>query len=102
MKWYERPEILSYIIDCYAGVDGKKRQFIWEEDGDILIGNSRAFTDHVSQRFHLSKTATAWSSVHEALRALGEVVVYHRPRCRELGGRFHNQLPEKHVIKRKE
>ena len=102
MKWVERPDILSYIIDCYAGVDGNKRQFIWEEvSGDVVIGNARAFTDHVSERFGLGKANTAWTNVHEALRALGEVVHLKAPRARVLGGKFRNQEPETRIIKKR-
>lgn len=102
MKWFEKSEVLSYIIECYAGVDGRKRQFIWEEpDGTIVIGNSRAFTDHVSVKFSLEKTPTAWSGIHSALRELGEVVGPYSPRTHERGGKFKNQEPEVRVLKRR-
>lgn len=102
MKWTEKPPVLSYIIDCYAGVDGKKRQFIWEEkNGDVVIGNTRAFTDHIAERFSLKLTKTDWSAVHEVLRALGEVVHPYTPRAHVRGGRFKNQEPEIHILHRK-
>ena len=103
MKWAEKPEVLSYIVDCYQGVDGKKRQFIWEADnGDIVIGNARAFTDHVSTKFNLGKTATSWVEVHHVLRALGEIAQIHRPRTTIRGGKFRNQEPEVRILRRKE
>jgi len=101
MRWFEQPKVLSYLIDSYSGIDHGKRQFIWEEpNGDIVIGNSRAFTDHVSIRFNLGKTNTAWAGIHEALRALGEIVHLKQPRARILGKKFHNQEPEIRIIKR--
>lgn len=99
MKWYEKPEVLSYIIDCYQGVDGGKRQFIWETpEGDVVIGNVRAFTDHVSEKFSLGLTSTEWSAVHEAMRMLGEVVHGYSPRTQVRGGKFKNQEPEVRVL----
>lgn len=104
MKWTERPDVLSYIVDCYAGTEKargtRKRQFIWEdEDGDIVIGNSRAFTDHVSHRFSIPLTSTSWAAIHNTLHALGEVVHEMKPRSGVRGGRFKNQEPETRVIK---
>lgn len=103
MKWWERPEIVDYIIDCYEGTDGSKRQFMWEEpNGDIVIGNSRAFTDHLSQKFKLEIANTSWSGTHMALRSLGEKVHPYSPRVNKHGAKFHNQLPEVRVVKRAE
>jgi len=102
MRWFEQPAVLSYIIDCYAGVEGVKRQFIWEEpNGDVVIGNTRAFTDHVSARFSLGRTSTSWTDIHEVLRALGEIVHLKAPRARILGKKFHNQEPEIRILKKK-
>jgi hypothetical protein len=54
MRWFEKPEILDYIVEAYQGLDGRKRQFLWEEtNGDLVIGNSRAFADHLSEKFGL-------------------------------------------------
>jgi hypothetical protein len=99
MKWFEHKDVLSYIIDSYAGVDGRKRQFIWEEKGEILIGNSRAFTDHLNEKFDLHRTNTSWVALHAVLRALGEVVNGYTPRSHVRGGKFKNQEPEVHVLK---
>ena len=102
MRWFERPEVLSYIIDAYQGMDGAKRQWAWEEEnGDVVIGNARAFADHLSQRFHLELTDTAWSGLHEAMRMLGEVAKAYSPRARSRGGKFRNQQPEVRVITRR-
>lgn len=102
MRWYERPEILAYLVNSYAGLEGRKRQFIWEQDGNIVIGNSRAFADHLSQKFGLNLSDRAWMAVHEALRALGEVVELHSKHVRGQGKKFRNQQPEVRVIRKKE
>jgi hypothetical protein len=104
MRWYEKPEVLDYIVNSYAGVDHGKRQFIWEdlETKDLLIGNSRAFTDHLSNKFNLDLTSTGWSAVHEALRMLGEVTHEYAPRVNKRGAKFKNQQPETHILKRRE
>lgn len=103
MRWYEKPEVLDYIVASYAGVEDGKRQFVWEElSGDIVIGNARAFTDHVSAKFGLDLEPTSWSGVHEAMRLLGEVARAYSPRANLRGTRFKNQEPEVRVIKRKE
>lgn len=106
MRWFEKPEVLDYIINSYAGIDvvnGKsKRQFLWEdENGDTVIGNTRAFTDHLSKKFTLGLTSTEWASLHEAMRALGEVAHVYSPRVNKPGNKFKNQEPEVHVIRRK-
>lgn len=102
MRWYEKPEVLSYIVSAYAGVDKGKRQFIWEDaDGNVLIGNTRAFTDHLAVRFNLSRTETSWTAIHELMRALGEVARTYTARSQKLGKKFVNQLPVTRVIKRR-
>ena len=106
MRWYEKPPVLDYIVSCYAGVDQEngrvRRQFIWEtNDGDLVIGNSRAFSEHLSQRFGLELKKTAWMCIHELLRALGEVAQTHSPRMHHPGRKFKNQQPRLHVLRRK-
>jgi len=98
MKWFELKEVLSYIVDCYVGAEpdrsqrAVKRQFIWEEpNGDLVIGNTRAFSDHLTAKFGLP-TPTAWMGVHEALSAMGEVLFERAPNFKK---------PEVKVIKRK-
>jgi len=108
MKWFEQKEVLSYIVDCYAGAEpdrsqrAVKRQFIWEEpNGDLVIGNTRAFGDHLTAKFGLHSTPTAWMGVHEALRAMGEVLFERAPNAHHPGKKFKNQQPEIRIIKRK-
>ena len=103
MQWFERPEVLDYLVRSYAGLDKGKRQFIWEdENGDVVIGNTRAFTDHLSRQFQIPLTSTSWSKVHEALRELGEVAREYTPRSNSLGKHFVNQEPIVRVIRKKE
>jgi hypothetical protein len=102
-RWYERPAVLDYIVEAYQGTEEHgKRQFVWEDPatGDVLIGNSRAFTDHLAARFGLDLTATSWSGLHEAMRMLGEVAKPYTARSAHRGQRFHNQAPEARVIRR--
>lgn len=104
MRWFEKPEVLSYIIDSYQGTDERgKRQFVWEDpaSGDVMIGNSRAFTDHLSEKFGLRLTATSWSGLHEAMRMLGEIAKTYSARSAKRGQRFRNQPPEARVLIRK-
>lgn len=107
-RWYEREDVLAYIIDSYAGVGASphgnpRREFMWEDPatGDVLLGNARAFADHVSERFALGLRSTAWSGLHEVLRRLGEAVGTYTPRARVRGGRFTNQEPDVRVVRRK-
>lgn len=105
MRWFEKPEVLSYIVECYAGVEtiGRRRvrQFVWEDaDRNVVIGNPRAFVDHLSDKFELDLSTTSWSGLHEALRAMGEVAKAYSPRARERGGKFRNQELEVRVLKR--
>lgn len=108
MKWYEEPKLLSYLIDCYVGTErsesGKeKRQFIWDaENGDLVIGNSKAFTDHLRKKFGLHESKGAWVGIHEVLRALGEVVQIHSQKKEIQGTRFKYPLPEIRILKKKE
>ena len=101
MKWFEKPEVLDYIVSAYQGTDAGKRQFVWEDEaGDVVIGNARAFTDHVSRKFELGLESTSWSGLHEVMRMLGEVVHPYSPRVRTKGGKFKNQEPEVRVLSR--
>lgn len=101
-RWFERADVVDYVIDCYAGVDGprKRRAFVWEEGGDVLTGNSRAFCDHLARRFEMPECATRWACVHELLRSLGEVAHAYGPRVRVRGQKFKNQEPEIRVLRR--
>src|SRR5262245_1109599 len=102
VRWYEKSEIVDYVIECYAGVDAGRRQFIWEEpNGDIVIGNARAFTDHVGEKFGVAVTPTAWMRVHDVLRALGEIVHAAKHDGSRVGKKFKNQEPHSHVLRRK-
>lgn len=101
MRWFERSDVLGYIVNCYQGTEGRKRQFVWEEpNGDIVIGNTRAFGDHLNTRFNLELTPTSWMAIHEALRAMGEVLHEYSPRTHVRGQRFKNQVPEVRILKR--
>jgi hypothetical protein len=76
--WLHRPEILDYVIESYAGLDespngrGKRRVFVWEKDGEILMGNCEAFVLHLREKFDLVICISATSALHALLRDLGE------------------------------
>lgn len=93
-------DIVAYVCDCYAGVEGRKRQFIWvDEKKDVVIGNCRAFGDHVAVKFGLDANPTFWMHIHALLRALGEVVQVHAAHSRKRGKKFKNQEPEVRVLR---
>ena len=103
MKWFERDAVVDYIIDCYAGVEQGgghvKRRFIWEQEGDVVLGNARAFGDHLSEKFELGSSKTLWMGVHKALRSLGELAQCQGHKEKHLGRRFVNQEPEVHILR---
>jgi hypothetical protein len=84
-KWTHRPDIISYVCDCYAGTEPgvaggpKRRVWLWEEAGLIMMGNTQAFYEHLCQRFELLPSKTGAASLHTMLRDLGEVVQPHKP-----------------------
>jgi hypothetical protein len=80
--WARRPEILDYVIECYAGtekVEGgrARRVYLWEDGPDIKMGNTEAFAQHLCKRFDLLRVHT--SDLHNLLRQMGEVIQKHRP-----------------------
>lgn len=82
-KWTLRPDVISYIIDAYAGTDEvpdskrKRRVFIWEDGDEIKMGNCEAFAIHLEAKFELIRVQP--SDLHAMLRELGEVVQAHKP-----------------------
>jgi hypothetical protein len=101
VRWFDQSDVLSHLIESYAGVENGKRQFIWEQpNGDVVLGNARAFADHLEERFGLPSSPGRWTQLHMALRELGEAVKsiqYHGTRR---GQHFKNQEPELRVIRR--
>ena len=99
MRWFERSETLDYIVASYAGVEAGKRQFIWEQpNGDIVLGNTRAFADHAEAHFKLPAAPSRWTEVHKVLRELGETIKEIKRHPRNHGRPFHNQEPEVRVL----
>ncbi len=81
--WVRRPEIVDYVVECYAGAEAKpegkgrphgRRVFLWEEDGHVYMGNVEAFLLHLKARFDLVLCATATTAIHALLRELGETL----------------------------
>jgi len=83
-RWAQRDDIISYIVDCYAGTEPKgdhgqarRRVYLWEDPrtGDVMMGNTEAFAEHLRERFDLLQDMrTIAQAVHKLLRELGEVL----------------------------
>ncbi len=111
-KWLTSEEILFYIIDSYAGTElprsgrGRSRRvFLWEEDGVLKMGNTEAFLEHVSRRFHRHLKSHYASAIHQTLRELGEATVSHTthetPRADSpRRGQFTQPAPDAWVVSR--
>lgn len=103
-RWIFRPEILDYIIDSYAGVEGRRRVFIWEDGDAIKMGNAEAFALHLADRFELLPDTGRASQIHGLLRELGEKVnSYPEKRSKPTPGvgTFSQPEPEEWVIAKK-
>jgi hypothetical protein len=80
MGIFDREEVLDYIIDSYAGTEphpksGRERRlYLWEEEGEVHMGNTEAFVLHLGRRFRVEVNTFAASRVHAVLRELGERV----------------------------
>lgn len=107
-RWTHRPEILSYVIDSYAGVEKTdstglpRRVFIWEDGTEIKMGNTEAFMCHLAERFELIKTNGSVPALHQLLRDLGEQIATHAAHTRSSegprAGRFKPSEPDEWVI----
>jgi hypothetical protein len=78
---WKRPEVIDYVLDCYAGVERDEREgktipfyaFLFQEsDGAVYIGNSVSFAEHVASVFGFAPTRSDFERVQEILRAAGE------------------------------
>lgn len=108
-KWTLRPDLISYVVDSYAGVEPndtgqKRRVFLWEEaDGTISMGNCEAFVLHLGTRYELPLEPGGASLIHAMLREMGERVLKARdtPRRRtgEKPGQFKQPEPEQWTVR---
>ena len=83
--WMTRDDVLGYIINSYEGVAPvpdnpgvMRRVFLWEEDGNVRMGNTEAFVLHLGRKFGVETRPCDASQVHQILRDLGELIVPHR------------------------
>jgi hypothetical protein len=88
--------VQSYIIEHYEGValDGPKpvRQFMWaDRDGEVWIGNSAAFAEHLAERFYFPPKKYDYVSVNSVLIECGERIEEYKNR--EFTGQRKNQNP---------
>ncbi len=81
-SWLEKPGVLSYIVDCYIGLENipgtkrPRRVFGWiDENGLPYKGNVEAFVLHMGLKFGLNLSPASASLVHAILREMGEVVL---------------------------
>jgi hypothetical protein len=102
--WARRPDIISYVIDCYAGTDVvegnsvKRRVYVWEDGDEIKMGNTEAFAEHLEKKYELLRVSP--SALHTMLRELGETVVLHKPHAPHIrrGTGYKTPDPDEWVI----
>lgn len=105
-----RDDVLGYIINSYEGIEPvpsntkvMRRVFLWEDEGDVKMGNTEAFVLHLGQKFERKTNPCDATGVHEILRDLGELIHPHRkhdsPRPDgPAAGRFKQPVPDEWVV----
>jgi hypothetical protein len=91
-------KIQSYILECYEGTETSAtclrptRLFMWADtEGEVWIGNSVAFAEHLAERFFFAPKKYDYVSVNSILIDAGERV--ERYKQREQTGERTNQEP---------
>jgi hypothetical protein len=79
-------KVQSYIIEHYEGIteDGPKpqRQFMWaDSEGEVWIGNSAAFAEHLAERFRFESRKYDYVSVNSVLLDCGERIEEYQRRA---------------------
>lgn len=109
-EWLTSVEILGYIINAHAGVEPLqhnpgilRRIFLWEEDGEVKMGNTEAFMLHLGRRFDRKVSEGDAPTLHKLMRDLGESVSFHKkhaPRSPDgpKAGRYRQPEPDEWVI----
>ena len=109
-NWMTQDEVLGCIVNSYEGVKPVpnsprvlRRVFLWEENGDVKMGNTEAFVLHLGRKFGEETHPCDASQVHHILRDLGEMIVPHRkhesPRQNgPTAGRFKQPDPDEWVV----
>lgn len=79
---WTRWEVQAYILECYEGVEVVEgpsgvpkpaRTFMWaDETGEVWIGNSAAFAEHLAQRFKYDPLPYDYVSINSLLIKAGE------------------------------
>jgi len=113
-SWMTRDDVLGYIINSYEGVEPvsshpgvMRRVFLWEEDGDVRMGNTEAFVLHLGRKFGRETFPCDAYQIHHILRELGELIHPHRthesPRKDSpIAGRFKQPEPDEWTVVSKE
>ena len=111
-NWLRQDEILGYIINAHAGVEPAptnpavmRRVFLWEDSGEIKMGNTEAFILHLGSRFEREVKTHDASDLHKLLRDLGESITPHQRHSRPKAdspacGRFNQPEPDEWVVSR--
>lgn len=112
-EWLRTDEVLGYIINSYHGVEPAptnhrvmRRVFLWEEEGEVKMGNAEAFTLHLGRRFERKVSAQDASHIHQFLRDLGESITPHqrheKPRTDgPRAGKFRQPDPDEWIVRSK-
>ena len=110
--WLRQNEVLGYIINAYAGIEPApanhgvmRRVFLWEDAGEVKMGNTEAFILHLGRRFERKVKTHEASDLHKLLRDLGESITPHprhaRPQANgPQAGRFKQPEPDEWVVGR--
>lgn len=109
-RWSERPDIVSYVCEAYAGIEpkegsrAKRRVFLWEEGKNIMMGNVQAFGLHLAEKFQLpcGTIGAVTAPIHKMLIELGERARSENKTHPGSHGKYREPGPEKWVAKRKE
>lgn len=101
-KTLSRTEIVDLIIDAYQGTNTKgAREFMWErEDGNVVIGNTRAFADFLGRKFGVAVTPESAHSIHSILRRLGEVTKPYEKRGGHTASQYRTPEPQERIVQR--
>ena len=109
-SWMRGNAVLGYIINSYEGVEPvpsnprvMRRVFLWEEEGDIKMGNTEAFVLHLGRKFGEKTLPCDPSQIHLILRDLGELIVPHKKhespsKDSPLAGRFKQPEPDEWIV----
>ena len=110
-NWLRLDHVLGYIVNAYEGIKPvpnkpsvMRRVFLWEEEGEVKMGNAEAFVLHLGRHFERRIAPIDASSLHELLRDLGDVINPHKSHNKPspdgpYAGHFKQPDPDEWVIR---